>query len=82
MFLNNLVANRKDIAISANIKMKQLQWDKLPHQQVSKTAWNEEKPERELDWIKKLKEVRVWEEMEEDFQAKQIVINLMGKSSC
>lgn len=62
----------------ANKKMKQLQWDKLPQQQVGKTVWNEDDPDQEKDWVKKLQDRRIWEEMEEDFQAKQLVINLMG----
>lgn len=77
--VNNILISRKDIPIAPSIKMKQLQWDKLPQQQVLKTVWNEDEPDREKDWIKKLQEGRIWEEMEEDFQAKQLVINLMGK---
>lgn len=58
--------------------MKQLQWDKLPHQQVAKTLWNDEKPQKEQEMIKKLQSDGVWRKMEEDFKAKQLVINLMG----
>ncbi len=58
--------------------MKQLQWDKLAQQQVGKTVWGVEENDREREWIKKLKEQRIWEEMEEDFKAKQLVIILMG----
>ena len=79
--LNNLIMARKDIPITPNIKMKQLQWDKLPQTQVGKTLWNDEEPEKEKEWIDKLKDQRIWEEMEEDFKAKQLVINLMGKCS-
>lgn len=60
--------------------MKQLQWDKLPQQQVSKTIFNDEEPEKEHQWLKKLQLDGVWTEMEEDFKAKQLVINLMGES--
>ena len=59
--------------------MKQLQWDKLPQQQVNKTVFNEELPDLENEWIKKFQMDGVWMEMEEDFKAKQLVINLMGK---
>jgi len=59
--------------------MKQLQWDKLPQQQVSKTLWNDEKPQKEEEMLKKLQVDGVWMEMEEDFKAKQLVMNLMGK---
>lgn len=58
--------------------MKQLQWDKLPHQQVSKTLWKNEQPEKEKEMLKKLQIDGVWMQMEEDFKAKQLVINLMG----
>ena len=78
MNLNNLIMARKDIQITPNIKMKQLQWDKLPQTQVGKTLWNDEEPDKEKEWIDKLKDQRIWEEMEEDFKAKQLVINLMG----
>ena len=59
--------------------MKQLQWDKLPQQQVSKTVFNDELTEKEQEWIKQLQLDGIWTEMEEDFRAKQLVINLMGK---
>lgn len=58
--------------------MKQLQWDKLPQQQVGKTLWNAETLDKEKEWVKKLQSDGVWQEMEEDFKAKQLVINLMG----
>ena len=58
--------------------MKQLQWDKLPHQQVSKTLWQEEEPSKEQEMITKLSNDGIWLEMEEDFKAKQLVINLLG----
>lgn len=59
--------------------MKQLQWDKLPQQQVVKTVFNEDEPQKEQEWVKKLQSDGVWMEMEEDFKAKQLVINLMGE---
>lgn len=59
--------------------MKQLQWDKLPQQQAGKTVFSEEEPSKEEDWIKMLQMDGVWQEMEEDFKAKQLVINLMAK---
>jgi cytokinesis protein len=59
--------------------MKQLQWDKLPHQQVSKTVFNDELTDKEQEWIKQFQLDGVWNEMEEDFKAKQLVINLMGE---
>jgi len=59
--------------------MKQLQWDKLPQQQVGKTLWNADESLKEEEMLKKLQMDGVWMEMEEDFKAKQLVINLMGK---
>ena len=60
--------------------MKQLQWDKLPQHQVLKTLWSSEEPEKEQNMLKKLQLDGVWLEIEEDFKAKQLVINLMGVS--
>ncbi|KIJ37716.1 hypothetical protein M422DRAFT_177632 [Sphaerobolus stellatus SS14] len=71
--------SRKDIAITPATKMKQLQWDKLPMQSVGKTLWGDGSAEQEKEWVKKLQVDGVWKEMEEDFKAKQLVINLMAK---
>ena len=73
-----MLAARKDMPIAPNTKMKQLQWDKLPQQQVSKTVWQEEGPSKEKEMITKLSNDGIWLEMEEDFKAKQLVINLLG----
>lgn len=59
--------------------MKQLQWDKLPQQQVNKTLWKEDEPQKEQEMLQKLQMDGVWMEMEEDFKAKQLVINLMAR---
>lgn len=77
--ISNLLSARKGMPITPSIKMKQLQWDKLPHQQVAKTLWNVEQPDRENEMLQKLQMDGVWMEMEEDFKAKQLVINLMGQ---
>ena len=61
--------------------MKQLQWDKLPQQQAAKTVFSYEEPFKEEEWVRKLQTDGVWMEMEEDFKAKQLVINLMGASA-
>ena len=58
--------------------MKQLQWDKLPHQQVSNTLWKEEESSKEKEMIAKLSKVGILTEVETDFKAKQLVINLLG----
>ena len=62
--------------------MKQLQWDKLPVAATSRTVWSEDpavQSEREREMLAKLSEMSIWAEMEEDFKAKQLVINLMGE---
>ena len=58
--------------------MKQLQWDKLPQQQVSNTLWQEEEPSKEKEMIAKLSNGGILTEVEKDFKAKQLVINLLG----
>ncbi|PPQ72494.1 hypothetical protein CVT24_003257 [Panaeolus cyanescens] len=75
----NMLALRKEMPVTPSTKMKQLQWDKLAHQQVGKTLWNEDEPQREREMLKKLQMHSVWLEMEEDFKAKQLVINLIAK---
>lgn len=75
-----MLSARKDLPITPGTKMKQLQWDKLPQQQVGKTVFNEDETEKEMEWLRKLQLDGVWTEMEEDFKAKQLVINLMGTS--
>lgn len=77
--INSLLSARKDLSIGAGVKMKQLQWDKLPQQQAVKTVFNEEEAAKEEEWLKKLQMDGVWMEMEEDFKAKQLVMNIMGK---
>jgi len=76
--LNVLLSARKDMPFTPGSKMKQLQWDKLPKQQVDKTLWKDEEPEKEKEMLAKLQSDGVWMEMEEDFKAKQLMINLMG----
>lgn len=76
-----MLSARKDLSITPSTKMKQLQWDKLPQQQAAKTVFSDEEPLKEEEWVRKLQTDGVWMEMEEDFKAKQLVINLMGASS-
>ena len=76
--LSVMLSARKDMPYTPGIKMKQLQWDKLPHQQVGKTHWSDEDTQKEQEMLKKLQNDGVWSEMEEDFKAKQLMINLLG----
>ena len=73
-----MLGSRKDIPIAPSTKMKQLQWDKVPQQLVARTVWNDESVEKEKEWVQKLQVDGVWQEMEEDFKAKQFVTNLLG----
>jgi cytokinesis protein len=77
--LSVMFTPRKDMPYTPGIKMKQLQWDKLPQQQVTKTLWNDEDAQKEQDMLKKLQSDGVWSEMQEGFKAKQLMINLMGE---
>jgi cytokinesis protein len=77
--INSLLSARKDMHLPpASTKMKQLQWDKLPQQLAARTVFNDEEPSKEQEMLDKLQLDGVWMEMEEDFKAKQLVINLMG----
>jgi cytokinesis protein len=76
--MQSVLASRKDVALTANTKMKQLQWDKVPQQSVGKTVWKDDEASKEQEWVQKLMNDGVWREMEEDFRAKQLVLTLMG----
>lgn len=41
--------------------------------------WKDDEPEKEQEMLEKLRMDGVWNEMEEDFKAKQLVINLMAR---
>lgn len=77
--LNLLLSARKGMPVTPSTKMKQLQWDKLPQQQVSKTLWSNEEPSKEQEMLAKLSNDGIWLEMEEDFKAKQLVMNLLAR---
>lgn len=77
--LNMLLSARKDMPITPSKKLKQLQWDKLPQQQATHTVFNDGEPDKEKEWIQRLRIDGIWNEIEEDFKAKQLVMNLMAK---
>ncbi|KAF8803585.1 hypothetical protein BYT27DRAFT_7225940 [Phlegmacium glaucopus] len=81
LHLSAFIGARKEMPITPGTKMKQLQWDKLPQQQVSKTLWQDDESQKEQEMLQKLQVDGVWMEMEENFKAKQLVIKLMGKLS-
>jgi cytokinesis protein len=69
---------RKGMPITPSTKMKQLQWDKLPQQQVARTIWNGEDDAAENAMLQRMMLDGLWVSMEEDFKAKQAVINIMS----
>lgn len=65
---------RKDVLAMARSKMKQLQWDKLSPQHAAETIFGQhELTADEESVIKTLQQEGLFEEMEEDFKAKQPV---------
>lgn len=62
----------------ASRKMKQLQWEKVSKAQVSKTVWSA--PElAEDDIATKMRAVNMWDEMEDEFKAKEIIYDAVKK---
>ncbi|CAO1620396.1 unnamed protein product [Parajaminaea phylloscopi] len=69
-FMLNQLTTRKDVADMAKVRMKQLQWDKLSPQHAAETVWGKgEIREDQLALV--LRSEGLFEEMEEDFKAKQ-----------
>lgn len=62
---------RKDIQVSAKSAMKQLQWEKLNPGRVTNTIWANNEHD-ELEWVKRLQRDGIFDEMEEDFKARQL----------
>lgn len=77
--LSVMVSARKDMPFTPGTKLKQLQWDKLAQPQVAKTLWSDEDAKKEQEILAKLQADGVWVEMEEDFKAKQLMINLLAR---
>lgn len=70
--------SRKDVSLMASRKMKQLQWEKVSKAQVSKTVWSA--PELAEDDIAiKMRAVNLWDEMEDEFKAKEIIFDAVKK---
>lgn len=46
---------------------------------MSNTLWNEDEPSKEEAMLKILQSDGVWMDMEENFKAKAMVINMMGQ---
>lgn len=77
--LSVMISARKDMPFTPGTKLKQLQWDKLAQPQVAKTLWSDEDAKKEQEILAKLQADGVWVEMEEDFKAKQLMINLLAR---
>lgn len=56
----------------AQTKMLQLQWDKLTPAAVASTIWGSSNPD-ESAWSRKLRSQGIFDEMEDDFRARQLV---------
>lgn len=65
------VVMRKEVLEVAKTRMKQLQWDKLTPQHAAETVWGQQIVEEDK-LTEMLREKGLFEEMEEDFKAKQI----------
>jgi len=70
--MSAFLGGRKDMPLAPSVQVKQLQWDKLQKQQVGKTLWKEEEPEKEQEWLHRLQIDGVWRAIEDDFKAKLV----------
>lgn len=73
LFANHALS-RKEVLAMARSKMKQLQWDKLSPQHAAETIFGQKAiTADEETFVKQLQQEGLFEEMEEDFKAKQPV---------
>ncbi|WVQ98293.1 hypothetical protein IAU59_005416 [Kwoniella sp. CBS 9459] len=71
--------SRKDVSLVASKKMKQLQWEKVSKAQLAKTMWGQSENVVEDDLVSKMKAVNLWDEMEDEFKAKEIIYDAVKK---
>ena len=64
---------RKELPYMANIQMKQVNWETVNPDRLDKTIWGTNNDVDELQWANKLKQTGIFEQMEEEFKARQIV---------
>ncbi|CAO1613189.1 unnamed protein product [Sympodiomycopsis kandeliae] len=69
-FFGNQMTTRKEVLEMAKTRMKQLQWDKLSPQHAAETVWGQN-PIADEELTAVLRSEGLFEEMEEDFKAKQ-----------
>lgn len=64
----------------ASKKMKQLQWDKVSKTQLQNTIWSEgEAPVGEEELVERMKAVNIWNDMENEFKAREVVYDAVKK---
>lgn len=65
----------------ASKKMKQLQWEKVSKAQLGKTVWGKNEEARlEEEVAEKLKMFNVWDKIEDQFKAKEVMYDAISKS--
>lgn len=62
---------RKELPYMANIQMKQVNWETINPDKLDKTIWGDNDVD-ELEWARTLKEKGIFDQMEEEFKARQI----------
>lgn len=64
----------------ASKKMKQLQWEKVSKAQLGKTVWSKNEEARlEEEVAEKLKMFNVWDKIEDQFKAKEVMYDAISK---
>lgn len=71
--------SRKDVAMMASKKMKQLQWEKISKAQLGKTIWSASEAD-ENSLVSQMKAVNLWSEIEDEFKAKEIIFDAVSES--
>ena len=70
--------SRKDVSVYASKKMKQLQWEKVPRPRLNKTIWSTPEVQEE-ELLTKMRSVNLWDEMENEFKAKEVIFDAVKK---
>lgn len=64
----------------ASKKMKQLQWEKVSKAQLGKTVWSKNEEARlEEEVAEKLKMFNVWDKIEDQFKAKEVMYDAISE---
>jgi cytokinesis protein len=70
--------SRKQVPFMASKKMKQLQWEKVSKAQLGKTVWSQPEVDDE-QLVEKMKAANLWDAMEAEFKAKEIIFDAVSK---